>query len=298
MAARITDTRSFGAASPRPPQGEHGTAAALTAAAVAPDADLLVATAHTPGDARRAIAWLTIRGADVVLVPTTELGAPGDGAGMVARAAERGTLVVAPAGNLARNYWQDRLDPTPRGLHSFSQAVRMPLLPPPGAGTRAGGAVQARLQWNRSAYPRHLTLELYRVGPTGPSRVATSDPVRTGSVRTERLDARVRPGNLFPAGRLPNRATVRSGPGPDRGHDRRHRLAGATAAGSIASPATASPVLSVGAAAPASPRSSPPRATASPRTALRPRCVTPRRTSRHPVPTPGAATAGATRSPR
>jgi hypothetical protein len=259
LAARITDARSFGEAPPRPTRARHGTAAALTVAAVAPDADLLVATAHTPSDARRAIAWLTTRGADVVLVPATELGAPGDGTGVLARAAaraaDRGSLVVAPTGNLARNHWQGRLDPTPRGLHSFDGTVRMPLLPPPGTGTRAGGVVQARLQWNRSAYPRDLTLELYRAGPTGPVRVAASEPVRTGSVRIERLDARVRPGDLFLAVRLPNQTVRRFDPLPARVEltTRRHRLAAATAPGSIASPATAPPVLSVGAAAPNGP---------------------------------------------
>ncbi|MBB6647061.1 S8 family serine peptidase [Halobellus sp. MBLA0160] len=253
---RIVERRSFRRDPAGQPRGRHGTAAALTVAAIAPDAELLVATVDTPTDARRAIEWLTARGTDVLLVPATVLGAPGDGTGTVAsaveRAADRGTVVVAPTGNLARNHWQGRLTPTRRGLHSFGGDVRMRLLPPVGAGTQAGGRVQARLRWNGSAYPRDLTLELYRSGASGVTRIATSERTRTGSVRVERLDARVRPGDLFVAVRLPNRTVRRFEPLPVRIEvtTRRHRLLNATPAGSVASPATAPSALSVGAAAP------------------------------------------------
>jgi hypothetical protein len=256
LAPRMTDVRSFGRAPTGQEAGGHGTAVALTVATVAPDADMLVATADSPGAARRAIAWLAAQDVDVLLIPATELGAPGDGTGTLAsaaeRAADRGALVVAPTGNLARSHWEGRLHPTRRSLHSFGETVRLPLYPPAGAGTRAGGRVQARLRWNASAYPRDLDLELYRSGPTGVSRVATSERSRTGSVRIERLDAWAHPGDLFLAVRLPNRTVRRFDPLPARIEitTRRHRLADATAAGSVASPATAAPVLAVGAAAP------------------------------------------------
>ena len=257
LAPRVTDVRSFGPASQEP--GGHGTAAALTLASVAPDADLVVATADSPRDARRAIAWLAAQGVDVLLVPATELGAPGDGTGTLAsaaaRAADRGSLVVVPTGNLARNHWEGRLHPTRRGLHTFGDGPRLSLFPPVGAGTQAGGRVQARLRWNASAYPRDLDLELYRSGPAGVSRIATSERVRTGPVRIERLDAHARPGDLFLVVRFPNRTVRRFDPLPARIEitTRRHRLANATATGSIASPATAAPALAVGASAPDKP---------------------------------------------
>lgn len=259
LAPRVADVRSFGRAPAGQEPGGHGTAVALTVASVAPEADLLVATADSPRTASRAIAWLAAQDVDVLLIPATELGAPGDGTGTLAsaaeRAADRRALVVAPTGNLARSHWGGRLHPTRRGLHSFGGAVRLPLYPPAGAGTRAGGRIQARLRWNASAYPRDLDLELYRSGPTGVSRVATSERTRTGSVRIERLDAWARPGDLFLAVRLPNRTVRRFDPLPARIEitTRRHRLVDATAAGSVASPATAAPVLAVGAAAPDGP---------------------------------------------
>lgn len=254
LAPRVTDERSFGPASQEP--GGHGTAAALTLASVAPDADILVATADSPEDARQAIVWLAAQDVDVLLVPATELGAPDDGTGTLAgaatRAADQGSLVVVPTGNLARNHWQGQLHPTRRGLHTFGDGTRLSLFPPVGAGTQAGGRVQARLRWNASAYPRDLDLELYRSDPAGISRVATSERIRTGPVRTERLDAHARPGDLFLAVRFPNRTVRRFNPLSARIEitTHRHRLANATAAGSIASPATATSALAIGAAAP------------------------------------------------
>jgi hypothetical protein len=250
LAGRLVGVRSFGGDDRA---GAHGTATALTVATVAPDADLLAATAGTPAAAADAVGWLTDRDADVIVVPATELGAPGDGTGRLAsavdRAAAAGSLAVVPSGNLARNHWAGRLSPTASGRHRFGETTRLRLRPPVASGGAAGGVVRLWLRWNGTAYPRDLTVELYRQGATATDRVATSERVRTGAVRIERLTARVRPGDLFVTVRLPNRTVRRFEPLPVRIEvtAARHRLSNATQAGSIAAPATAEDALVVGA---------------------------------------------------
>ena len=256
LRSHVGATRSFGAGGiERGASARHGTATALAALAVAPGADLVLANARSPAGAARAVRWAGRRDVDVLVVPVNELGAADTGRGTLASAvravADRGTLVVVPTGNHARSHWEGRLHPTRRGLQTFGSTTRLWLAPPVGSPRQPGGAVRLWLSWNGTAFPRDLTLELYRVGPDGSRRVATSERVRSGAVNTERLATLVRPGDLFVALRFENRTVRRFDPLPVGVEltATNHRFADPVSAGSIAAPATATApaAVSVGA---------------------------------------------------
>ncbi|WP_436923560.1 S8 family serine peptidase [Halosimplex amylolyticum] len=257
---RVVAARAFGPGNSVGNGGvnAHGTAAATTVAATAPDADLLLANADSPEAAVRAVQWLVDRGADVVVVEFNRLGAPDDGTAPLSRAATRardaGVLVVAPTGNQARGHWTGSLQPDRDGRHEFSDGVRNGLVPLSPSGSSTAGPADLWMTWtDQTGDDVDLTLELYRDGPAGPERVATSEPVRrdvprSNRTESERIETSVGPGSYY--------VTVRVDSGPESAsasdvrleiESTTHGFEQARPAGSVAAPATARGVLSVGA---------------------------------------------------
>ncbi|WP_459194778.1 S8 family serine peptidase [Halosimplex sp. J119] len=256
---RVVAARSFGQRNRLANGGVngHGTAAAVTVAATAPDADLLLANANSPDGAVRGLQWLVDRDADVVVVQFNRLGAPDDGTAPLSRAVtnarEAGTVVVAPTGNQARGHWSGSLSPED-GSHEFPDGARNYLEPLAPSRSATAGQARVWLTWNGTAETDlDLTLELYRSGPSGPELVARSERVepaapRSGHVEVERLKTSVEPGSHF--------VTVRIDGGSARAsasdvrldlESPTHSFEQARPAGSVASPATAQGALAVGA---------------------------------------------------
>lgn len=226
----------------------HGTAAAVTVAATAPDADLLVANADSPESARRAVAWLVDRDVDVVVLQFSRLGAPDDGTAPLSRAATKarqsGVVVVAPTGNLARGHWEGPFRPGDDGTHRFPDGPRNELRPL--GSSREGPAGQASL-WLTWDGDVDLRMTLYRVTPAGPERVAVSEPVRDRRVSTERIRTNLRTGTHFVT------VTAQDGSAVERARDTAlelqsptHEFDQASPNGSLAAPATAHGVFAVG----------------------------------------------------
>ncbi|MFC7195894.1 S8 family serine peptidase [Halosimplex aquaticum] len=255
---RVVAARTFGRANHVTNGGvnSHGTAAAITVAATAPDADLLLANANSPGSAVRGVQWLVDRGADVVVVEFNRLGAPDDGTAPLSRAATRaretGTLVVAPTGNHARGHWAGSLRPDGEGTHEFPDGVRNELLPLSSRSSTAG-PVELWLTWTDGAdRDVDLTLELYRAAPDGPERVATSERVerdapRSARAESERVETSVGPGSYFVAVRVDSGSESAASDVRLEVESTTHGLEQARRAGSVAAPATARGVLGVGA---------------------------------------------------
>ncbi|WP_123538650.1 S8 family serine peptidase [Halosimplex salinum] len=257
---RVVAARSFGRGNHVANGGvnAHGTAAAVTVAATAPDADLLLANADSPDGAVRGLQWLVDRDADVVVVQFNRLGAPDDGTAPLSRAVtsarEAGTLVVAPTGNQARGHWSGPLDPGGDGSHEFPDGARNYLGPLSSSQSSTAGSARAWLTWNgTAATDLDLTLELYRSSPEGPELVARSERVepdapRPGRVEVERLDASVEPGAHFVIVRIEEGAGAASASDVRLDLDSpTHGFEQARPAGSVAAPATARGVLAVGA---------------------------------------------------
>jgi hypothetical protein len=215
-------------------RNDHGTAAAVTVARVAPDASLYLATFDRPAGFQRAVEWLVARGADVVVAPVAAYGAADDGSSLTARVAANataaGATVVVPTGNLARGHWEGPYRPAPDGAHRFGDdegTTRTWLQPPDAGGFRTTGHLTAWLSvdvlggdargpapddgpadGSPSAGPGSgpsgpgglapdLELALYRANATGARVVATSEPATGPGVDGERLAADLQPGQHY-----------------------------------------------------------------------------------------------------
>lgn len=213
----------------------HGTAAASVVARTAPDSDLYLATFDTADGYEAAVRWLVEEDVDVVVTPITFYGKLGDGTSTVAmvarRAAARGVVFVAPSGNLARGHWDGRYRPTDDG------GTRNYL--------RTSGDTRLRLwlSWDRRHRSEDYTAKLYWTNGTARRLVARSQPYPADGLPNERVVARVGDGTYYV------RVT-----GPENATDARltvesptHALQFRSRARSLAAPATAPRVLTVGA---------------------------------------------------
>lgn len=238
---RVVATRTFGAsgngndASPA-----HGTAAASVIARTAPDTELYLASFEADAGYRQAMAWLDAQGADVIVAPVTFYGKPDDGSGGIAtataRAVENGTVVVAPTGNLARGHWSGRYDGVTDGALRFGDGRRNYL-----AGDSR--ALTLWLSWDRSHRDGNYTAELYRTNDTGATLITRSRPYGADATPNERIVTTLDPGRYY--------VVVDGPPTPTDAQitleSPTHRLQYRQAGGSIAAPATAPGVISVGA---------------------------------------------------
>lgn len=220
----------------------HGTAAASLVAAVAPDADLYLASFDDPDGYRRAVSWLLDRDVDVVVAPVTFYGKPNDGSALVSRVARRaaadGVVFVAPVGNLARGHWTGRYDLVRDGRLRFGASTRNYL---DGGG---GRDLTLWLSWERVRSGEEYGVDLYWTNGTASRLVARSQPYPADGVPNERIVARVDPRDTY-------YVEVRGLAEPT---GTRLRLVSPTHAlqyrqpmGSIAAPATARGVLAIGA---------------------------------------------------
>ncbi|MFC7020138.1 MULTISPECIES: S8 family serine peptidase [Haloarcula] len=242
LSGHVRETRAFGRGGVRGSTNSHGTATATVLARTAPDADLYLTRVGGVDSYQRAVEWLTRRDVDVIVAPVSFYGQPGDGTGPVARTVERatdaGTLVVAPAGNLADSHWQGTYDRTAvdDGVLQFDGESRRNRL-------RGGTRVTMWLSWEQAHADEDYTLELYSENGSSPRLVARSQPYRADDVPNERIVADVSPGEYF--------VVVRGPPDPTGARLRvvspTHELQHSTPRGSLVAPATAHGVLAVGA---------------------------------------------------
>lgn len=245
LTGRIVATQSFGEGNTIANGGRnrHGTAAAEVVGTTAPDSDLYLANFDTVTGYQQAIAWLVDRNVDVIVLPFSFYGKRGNGMSSVSQtaewAAERGIVVVAPTGNLARRHWAGEYDLRPNRTHMFRNGRIHNHLTP----VTNGSKLVLWLSWDRAHRAQDYDLVVYRHTNGTTTRVATSQPVPADSVPNERLVVDVGPGRY---------SFVIEGPDTDT--DARlavtsptHRLAIKTPAGSITAPASADDVLAVGA---------------------------------------------------
>ncbi|WP_226012248.1 S8 family serine peptidase [Halomicrobium salinisoli] len=241
LAARTVESRSFGRGGVgNAGRNAHGTAAASLVAGVAPDADLYLANFDGVDGYERALEWLVERDVDVVVAPVSFYGTQGDGKSDPARAAaaagDRGTLVVASAGNLARGHWRGPYDDASDGKLRFAGGTRNYL---------ANGSRDLRLwlSWERSAADEDYTAELYWTNGSATRLVARSRPRDGTDEPSERLSVRLVGGSYFVVVRGPDRPTGTELRLVSPTHELQYR----ERAGSVVAPATAERVLSVGA---------------------------------------------------
>ncbi|RQH01188.1 S8 family peptidase [Natrarchaeobius oligotrophus] len=236
---RVAGEASFGTDAAAVDSGDrHGTSAAVTVAGTAPDASLYLATFETADDYAAAVEWLLDEDVDVIVAPVSDAGTLGDGTSSIAEATteatERGTVVVAPAGNLGDAHWRGEYDPDENGVHIFDEGPLNDVTGPPGQG-------EFHLAWNDP--DRDYRLELHRVRDDGTTElVAQSLSRENGNVSSERLTARLADDRYA--------LVVR---GPERRTDTRIRVASSThslsavrASGSVVDPAAAPGTISVG----------------------------------------------------
>lgn len=240
LAGRVTEARAFGSGG-RLEVGRgssHGTATARIVARTAPDADLYLATFSSPSGYERAVEWLVRADVDIIVAPVSFYGKPGDGSARVSRVAtdatRRRTVFVAAAGNLARSHWTGT--DQSNGILQFRDRSRNYLL-----GERRD--VTLWLSWDRAHESADYTLELYRRTETGPRLVARSLPYDGDDVPNERINARLQDGAYFFVVRGPQNATGARVTVMSPTHDFQY----ARPEGSIAAPATARGVITVGA---------------------------------------------------
>ncbi|WP_241434665.1 S8 family serine peptidase [Natrialba asiatica] len=237
---RIVAANEFGSGASAVDGGDsHGTSVAATIARTAPDAELYLATFETPDDYEAGLEWLITRDVDVVVAPVADAGTLGGGSSQLAqsttKATERGVVVVAPAGNLGTGHWSGNYSPDGTGTHTFESGSLNKV-------TGAPGRAEFHLSWEDP--DEEYLLELHRINDGGSiSRVAQSLPREHGNTPSERLTARLDADNY---------ALAVSGPKRETGT--RLRIASAThsltdnrPSGSIAAPADAPGVISVGA---------------------------------------------------
>ncbi|RLM34555.1 S8 family serine peptidase [Haloarcula sp. Atlit-120R] len=242
IAGHVAETRAFGAG-PADETGEaHGTATAVVVSRTAPDADLYLARVDSVDSYQQAVDWLVREDVDVVVAPVSFYGQPGDGTGPVARSAtqatERGTVFIAPAGNLAESHWsgQYAVDTVQNQTVAFTNGSRQNYI-------RGGTKIAVWLSWEQAHTDEDYTVELYRTNGTDARLVARSQPYRGDDVPNERIVADVRPGDYYLAIR---------GPASPTGARLRlvsptHELQHASTRNSIVAPGTARKAITVGA---------------------------------------------------
>jgi hypothetical protein len=219
LADRVAAARSFapGTGVRNGGRDAHGTAAAVTVARTAPDAQLYLATfdGEAPGAGEslaRAVTWLVRQDADVVIAPVAAYGVADDGGSPVARAAARaraaGAVVLAPTGNLARGHWEGRVAPTTAGRHRFAAGrsvtggavervgaasrsdvdaaapagpagTLMPLRPADEDGTETAGRLTVWLSVDRPGSDAELSVAVYRLSDEA-TRAGDDTDIRSG----------------------------------------------------------------------------------------------------------------------
>ena len=291
VADQVAAARAFGPGATVAQGGhsEHGTAAATVAAETAPDADLYLATFESQGGYQRAVQWLLANDVDVIVAPVSFYGTPGDGSTRVSQVAtdavRQDVVFVAAAGNLANGHWRTRYDSVEDGTLVVDGNRRNYL-------GGEGGHVTLWLSWDEAHADQEYTVELYRETnattgtDTGATRAVTdhatdggrtTDDARTtaGDSTTDRTASAelVARSQAFTRDEVPNQrleADVRGGRyfvvvrGPDGATGARLRLTSPThefqrptPRGSLAAPATAEGVLTVGAFDPVADRVEP-----------------------------------------
>ncbi|OIB56695.1 S8 family peptidase [Natrialba sp. SSL1] len=222
--------------------GSHGTAVAATIARIAPDADLHLATFETPEDYEDGLEWLVDRDVDVIVAPVADAGTLGDGSSKLARATAAATeqsVVVAPAGNLGTGHWTGTYSPDESGARGFEGGPLNEVRGP-------NGHAEFHLSWDDP--DETYQLELYRLEDDGSTtRVAQSLPREYGDVPGERLTAQLDDDTYGLAVRGPGADTEITTNTRIRVTSSTHSLADGRSSGSIAAPAAAPDVLSVGA---------------------------------------------------
>ncbi|WP_254823667.1 S8 family peptidase [Haloglomus halophilum] len=241
LAGHVGAYRSFGP----PGDADHGTAVASVVADTAPDADLHVAAvgdATSAAEYREAVAWLRDSGADVIVDSGSYFGNAGadtDALSAVARNASEDAVFVTSAGNYARRHWAGTHEPDDRRWVTFRPGAEGNAL---ADGEVFAGRVRASLEWSptgANATADAYELYLFRRGVGGQRLVASSGGGGNG---TAYLDATVPRGHYYLAIEAEN---------VSRAHELElfatRDLTYRTAAGSLATPATAPGVLGVGA---------------------------------------------------
>jgi hypothetical protein len=198
----VQGARAFGADATVTADGTtHGIAAARTVNAVAPDADLYLASFEESDDFVRATQWLVSRDVDVIVAPVSFYGRAGDGTDAVSRAAtaarEAGVVFVAPTGNVARGHWRGTYDSVDDRRLAFDIGPRNYL-----RGDR--GRLSVWLSWNDPS--EDYTVDLYWTNGERSTRVATSERY-AGDRPTERILTRVGGGTYYLVVRGPQNAT-------------------------------------------------------------------------------------------
>lgn len=237
LAGRLSAVRTFGDTGGlfRPTRDRHGTAAASVVAQTAPDSELYFASIDDEDGFEAAVEWLLDEEVDVIVTSVSFYGKPGDGETdleeTATRATKRGTVVVAPSGNLGTGYWQSRFFPTESGHQRYGDTDRNRL-----DGDRE--TLTLWLSWNDPVY--EFTLELYREG----ERIAQSHDYTDDSQPNQRLVTTIHPDV--------NYSFTISGSDVATGKELRvesptHRFEHGTRTGSIVPPGTARGVVTVGA---------------------------------------------------
>jgi len=220
----------------------HGTATAAVVSRTAPDADLYLARVDSIDSYQQAVDWLVREDIDVIVAPVSFYGQPGDGTGPVARSAtqatERGSVFIAPAGNLAQSHWsgQYTTDTVQNRTVAFTNGSRQNYI-------RGGTEITVWLSWERAYADEEYTVELHWTNGTDSRLVARSQPYRGDDVPNERIVADVKPGDYY---------LVIRGPASPTGARLRlvsptHDLQHTAARNSIVAPGTARKVITVGA---------------------------------------------------
>lgn len=243
LAGRVAAARAFASGEDVENGGrnDHGTGAAAVVARAAPAAELYLASFDTADGYVAAVDWLVRQDVDVIVAPLGFYGKWGDGNSRVARAAaaavDRGVVFVAPAGNLGRSHWRGDFSPNESGVHQFRGGPRNFLL-------GDEGRVSLWLSWSGGPPDASFDLELYRTNGTAARLVARSQPYPGDAVPNARIVADVdAAGTYYVVVRGPPAAAgtriALSSP--------THRLQYRTRARSVVAPATAEPVVAVGA---------------------------------------------------
>jgi hypothetical protein len=202
LGGRIAGGRAFGADATVTADGPtHGTAAARTVAAAAPDAELYLAAFDTTSDFVEAVRWLVAQDVDVIVAPVSFYGRAGDGRDAVSAAAEAareaGVVFVAPTGNVARGHWRGAYDRVDDGRLVFDIGHRNYL-----RGDR--GRLAVWLSWSNST--EDYSVDLYWTNGETSNRVATSQRY-AGDRPTERIVTRAGSGTYYLVVNGPQNAT-------------------------------------------------------------------------------------------
>ena len=242
IAGHVAEARAFGAGSADETGEAHGTATAAVVSRTAPDADLYLTRVDSVDSYRQAVDWLVREDVDVIVAPVSFYGQPGDGTGPVARSAtratERGSVFIAPAGNLAQSHWsgQYTTETVQNRTVAFTNGSRKNYI-------RGGTEITVWLSWERAHADEDYTVELYRTNGTDARLVARSQPYRGDDVPNERIVADVRPGDYYLVVRGPASPTGARLRLVSPTHDLQH----SSTRNSIVAPGTARKVITVGA---------------------------------------------------